>query len=528
MCKCIIQGLLICINLSTSLRSSLYFCSTPLNCSCEQGCFSGVLEKAKYLFIFYTGFLPLLGNCKANKAKNTAGHNHCKGNEGVTELDQAVLHVRDGSEASSAPKVSQWQADVPVLASPLHTIDPFRYASLRKPTVDVQISTEVLKVVGTQDNMIAIADAFFNSVATRIPIVSVPRFNERLPSLSLSTPADFSALCLCMYLSQQHPLSQAESMQSSLYVTAKSFISLLEATSYQSLEVVQCRLLLTFYEMGHGIYPAASISIGACARMARYIGLHKANKQTLQPGSTRIDAEERRRVWWAVVNLERFINLCSGDALFGTDDPQAQDSLPIEDSIWLQRQQTTNHTLSTTSDVTVGQFARECQVSHLVGRVLRHVFDPTSDPAFQANEALQLERTLMAFMPLLMDEELQFGKYCAALGICSSALFTLYDSAMSRLQENSEVDQLRIFSSLEPLSRRIVDFSGQLFGKAEDIDYETLSPYVPYSLYQAAAVQCQLRKKTGDGVYETGLDSLKQVLRYFNKRWLIAGIVTFL
>lgn len=76
--------------------------------------------------------------------------------------------------------------------------------------------------------------------------------------------------------------------------------------------------------------------------------------------------------------------------------------------------------LSTPADITVGQFARECQVSHLMGRVLKHVYDPlVSDPAFNAQAASQLDRTLMAFMPLLMDEEIRFGKYCAALGMCT-------------------------------------------------------------------------------------------------------------
>jgi hypothetical protein len=58
-------------------------------------------------------------------------------------------------------------------------------------------------------------------------------------------------------------------------------------------------------------------------------------------------------------------------------------------------------------------------VSHLVGRVVRHIFDPTSDEEFHHNEALQLDRTLNAFLPLLIEEQLQFGKYCAALGMCT-------------------------------------------------------------------------------------------------------------
>ena len=73
----------------------------------------------------------------------------------------------------------------------------------------------------------------------------------------------------------------------------------------------------------------------------------------------------------------------------------------------------------------MGQFARECQVSYLISRVLRHIFDPVSDPPFHASEELQLERTLKAFMPLLMEEDSKYGQFCAALAICTRyRLFT--------------------------------------------------------------------------------------------------------
>lgn len=75
-------------------------------------------------------------------------------------------------------------------------------------------------------------------------------------------------------------------------------------------------------------------------------------------------------------------------------------------------------TLATPSDIRVGPFARECQISHLVGRVLRHVISPIADATFHREEALQLERTLQSFMPILMEEQTKYGLYCAALGIC--------------------------------------------------------------------------------------------------------------
>ena len=79
--------------------------------------------------------------------------------------------------------------------------------------------------------------------------------------------------------------------------------------------------------------------------------------------------------------------------------------------------------LGTTSDVMVGQlvgrFARECQVSYLTSRVLRHIQDPVSDSQFYQAEAIQLERTLKSFVPILMEEDTKYGLYCSAFAICT-------------------------------------------------------------------------------------------------------------
>lgn len=65
-----------------------------------------------------------------------------------------------------------------------------------------------------------------------------------------------------------------------------------------------------------------------------------------------------------------------------------------------------------------GPFGRECQVAHLVGRVVQHVFEPVSDVEFLARESVQLERTLVAFLPVLVAEELKYYVYCSALSMC--------------------------------------------------------------------------------------------------------------
>ncbi|KAE8445829.1 hypothetical protein EG329_012752 [Mollisiaceae sp. DMI_Dod_QoI] len=330
----------------------------------------------------------------------------------------------DETFASSYPSSNSGYGNSPNLSivSPAASVDPFRHEALRQPTVTVAISTEANRVLGSPKGFQNMASRYFEGAGSRLPIISQVRFFERLPTVVSNPQADFILLCLCMHLLSQAPSFPGQNMQSSLYVSVKSHISLLEATGFLSLDVVQARLLVTFYEMGHGIHPAGSTSIAACAQMARLLSLNKKQFQNIDDSyAAKIVSEEQKRVWWAVMNLDRYINLLNGDSLSHTEDPQANDHLPIEDTIWAQNMipDTGPLNLGTPSNIFVGPFARECQISHLIGRVLRHAFEPSSDLEFNTQEALQLERTMIAFMPLLIEEQAKFQFYCAALGMCS-------------------------------------------------------------------------------------------------------------
>ena len=104
----------------------------------------------------------------------------------------------------------------------------------------------------------------------------------------------------------------------------------------------------------------------------------------------------------------------------------------------------------------------------------------------------------------------------------ASALLTLYDSTLLR-NEVDETDKANTLRSLETEAGCIVDFASQLFGVVEDLEYQTMSPLIPYSLYQAAVVQFRLWKQSDRDAYKKGLDVLTGALAQFNKRWLIAG-----
>ena len=188
-------------------------------------------------------------------------------------------------------------------------VDPFSGLAgdinLQRPNVDVIVRNEALRTLGSLQGVHTTAGIYFNSTHLRMTVVSKTRFLARLAGFSESAPADLAALCLAMHLIVQPPQSPANRMQSSLYARLKSVLSFLEASNYHSLEVVQCRLLCAFYELGHGIHPAVSITIGACSRIGRFIGLDTRAFQTPERQSNNLVEEEWRRVWWMLANLDR-------------------------------------------------------------------------------------------------------------------------------------------------------------------------------------------------------------------------------
>jgi hypothetical protein len=87
----------------------------------------------------------------------------------------------------------------------------------------------------------------------------------------------------------------------------KYFYLEVEGSSIVSLAVLQAGVLLALYELGHAIYPAAFLSIGACARYVHALGINVSRTLKTRKVLTLVEVEERRRVWWTIVILDRFV-----------------------------------------------------------------------------------------------------------------------------------------------------------------------------------------------------------------------------
>lgn len=80
----------------------------------------------------------------------------------------------------------------------------------------------------------------------------------------------------------------------------------LESVGVDSVSLLQCRLLMTVFDVGHGLYPAAYVSIGTVARVGVPIGIHESsNGLTIQDSQKQGEIGESHLIWRGTLVLER-------------------------------------------------------------------------------------------------------------------------------------------------------------------------------------------------------------------------------
>lgn len=220
-----------------------------------------------------------------------------------------------GQKASTAGEPrSQYSLNAAFAIPSSDSLDPFQYTSLRQPTFDVFVTKQASKVLGDVNQIEETVARYFDTIFLRMPVLSRNAFTARLSKVYTHPQADFTLLCLSIHLLIQRPdeLESAgnheQTMHSSTYVMIRSFVGVLQSLATPTVEFIQAMLLVAFFEMGHGIYPAASISIATCARSAHAIGLNKRPVAAeTDPSLDRVLVELRARVWWSILILDRYV-----------------------------------------------------------------------------------------------------------------------------------------------------------------------------------------------------------------------------
>lgn len=364
------------------------------------------------------------------------------------------------------------------------------------------------------------------------------RIYQALANPLMDRGADMALLFITMKLLTQPHSNPMQKSQSPLYQTVKSFLAQIEYQNVYSIHVIQAALLLAAYELGNSIYPAAYLTIGHCARMGHAMGLHnrKTTAQMLPRCTTWTEQEERRRVWWAVVVLDRFVNIGNPHHPFASEDPSLEAYLPVDDETWDKGEMTANELLlvSSSPSAKAAPFARTCQAAHLLGKVLHHINDTDMELNFRFEQANQLNRTVRALANLLPDEAfeddvLNGPTLCTAMAICYSALLVLYDayscseSSIPRKTAGHLEIQESAISGIKEMSAEVLRFCKRLKSFSELNGLAKMSPLIADCLYQAAANYSWYVRESGDQDCLAKLQEIKSILVMIEPQWKVAG-----
>lgn len=153
------------------------------------------------------------------------------------------------------------------------------------------------------------ADLFFETIHTWFPLVSKRKFELLLTSSDFEPTPDIALLLSVMHLLTHEDSKCCTNPRTNIYWTVKNYAAALEANALMTPQVLQSKVLIAVYEIGHSVYPAAYLSVGSCAAFGRALGLdnRKDSPQMLRRSGSWTQDEELRRSWWAILLLDRWV-----------------------------------------------------------------------------------------------------------------------------------------------------------------------------------------------------------------------------
>lgn len=102
----------------------------------------------------------------------------------------------------------------------------------------------------------------------------------------------------------------------------------------------------------------------------------------------------------------------------------------------------------------------------------------------------------------------------------SSSLYALYIPPVVR----NDLDNSWDFQNLEIVSTQMVALSQHLLKSAEnESNLAMMSHFIPYALYQTAAIQLNIYRRSQNIAFQANAESIIQILTCLSRRWHTAG-----
>ncbi|OTA57472.1 hypothetical protein K449DRAFT_386372 [Hypoxylon sp. EC38] len=400
---------------------------------------------------------------------------------------------------------------------------------------------------GLSSEVLTVCEKYFSTIHQWLPILSKKRVRQHIAENGSAPDCPSHLLFLCMKLVSELLPSEIPARANKTYMQVLETLLRVENSRLPCLQLLQSVILISIYEIGHAIYPAAYLRVGHASRLCIMMGFHdrKHATQLFKDTITWTAREEERRAWWAVFCLDRITSHGINGLTLSTPEPSPGELLPCAESPWNEGGVGFNEPIfaaSFSNNTSLGSFANVCQAAHVLGRVLRHRSDlhnSSVDLSFRIAEARQLHQILASLSTHLSDVSQGSpsigGSTSVSLALCFSARLMLYDiyacnekysTDHGRSSEEAEMQREAVSGIFE-----VVEYIWQLVRQILDSSHPdgedglgTLSPILCYCLYAAAGESEWLlleQENSSGGIW---LRDIVKLLRLIGERWQVAGI----
>jgi len=185
----------------------------------------------------------------------------------------------------------------------------FKEARLSIPRPTPPVPEDICQMLGNLDGLREITTRFFGTTHTWFPMLSRKRFEIMLNDPGFKPLPDVALLFSAMHLLTDEGSNCRNSTRTNSYWSVKDYAVALEANAVMTPQLLQANVLIAAYEIGHAIYPGGYLSVGRCAIIGKALGLdnRKNAPQMLRRYGAWAELEELRRLWWAILLLDRWV-----------------------------------------------------------------------------------------------------------------------------------------------------------------------------------------------------------------------------
>lgn len=223
-------------------------------------------------------------------------------------MSQGVLPVR-----TYTPVLEQFQLQLlPSHPNPRWSLlNPSLFASMDSTEDIHSFAFRCLPdILGHRPAIEHVVASYFGGVNTWFTIIERSSFTAAVEAMWETPSAETAVLLVCMRLILRAPTDNtaAAGMADSLYLSAKTMLSLVQSKVPLSIPLLQAELIVAMYEYSHSMPQQAYMTVGRCFQITKAFGWHyepfwSEERQSLAPAHLKLCSI----LWWAVVYIDWYI-----------------------------------------------------------------------------------------------------------------------------------------------------------------------------------------------------------------------------